>query len=512
VRQALTAPSTAGRAEVTCDDSPTPPAPVITGDVRGACSSALLPGAGAPLGKPSLPPVRTLLLMLLLILGGSTAGLAIETAMAADGIFAQDRLTGDWAGLRKQLQYAGIELGISDIAETLSNPIGGVKQTTIYQGLLTASLNLDLEKLANWPGASFYADAYQISGRGLSGNAIGNLLFVSTIEALPSTRLHDLWLQQEFLDRQASLRVGQIAVDDEFYISQYSANFVNSTFGCPDILSTDLPSGGSCYPLATPGVRLRAAPIADLTLSAAVFNGDPAPPGPGNPQVRNASGTNFLIGEGGFFAIAEFAYSFDVEPDLAGPLSGVKFGGWYHSADFADLRRDTLGRSLANPGSNGIAANHRGNFGLYLVVDKMLWRRPDPPTQDVAAFFRVGGAPADRNLISIEVDAGVTYKGLLPDRALDALGIAVSYARIGNAARRLDRDQVLFTGIERPIRNYETVLEITYEARISPWWLLQPDLQLVFHPGGHVANPVPAPLSRPIPNALVLGLRSTITF
>ena len=165
----------------------------------------------------------------------------------------------------------------------LSNPVGGIKQTTIYQGLPATTLILDLEKLANWPGASFYAEGYQISGRGLSRTAVGNLLAVSNIEALASTRLVDLWFQQEFLERKTSLRVGQIALDDEFYISQYSANFINSTFGCPDLLSTDLPSGGPCYPFAAPGVRLRVAPTADMTLSTAVFNGSPAPPGPGDP-------------------------------------------------------------------------------------------------------------------------------------------------------------------------------------------------------------------------------------
>ena len=177
-----------------------------------------------------------------MIFGAIMLGAANALAAADEGLFEQDRLTGDWGGVRKQWQDAGIDLGVNDTAETLSNLTGGVRQLTIYQGLLDLSLTLDLEKLAKWPGASFYIDGYQISGRGLSKNAIGNLLAVSSIEALPSTRLHDLWLQQEFLDRQASLRVGQIALDDEFYISQYSAGFVNSTFGCPDIWSTVLPT------------------------------------------------------------------------------------------------------------------------------------------------------------------------------------------------------------------------------------------------------------------------------
>ena len=281
------------------------------------------------------------LVILAVYLFGPASGLAL----AEDGLFEQEKLTGDWGGMRKTLKDAGVDLEVNDTSEMLSNPAGGIKQTTIYQGLLATTLTLDLEKLANWPGASLYTEGYQISGRGLSQSGIGNLLLVSNIEALASTRLVDLWFQQEFLDRKASLRIGQIALDDEFYISQYAANFINSTFGCPDLLSADLPSGGPCYPFAAPGVRLRAAPTTGLTISAAVFNGNPAPPGPGDPQVRNSSGTNFLIGEGGVFAIGELAYSFDVQPDLPNPLSDVKLGGWYHSTDFPDLRHDTLERS-----------------------------------------------------------------------------------------------------------------------------------------------------------------------
>ena len=53
--------------------------------------------------------------------------------------------------------------------------------------------------------------------------------------------------------------VGQIAADDEFITSQYASIFVNATFGWPDLTSANLPSGGPAYPLATPGVRVKAA-------------------------------------------------------------------------------------------------------------------------------------------------------------------------------------------------------------------------------------------------------------
>jgi porin len=438
--------------------------------------------------------------------------LACTPAVAEDGIFAQQTLTGDWGGMRKTLKDAGVDLNANDTSEMLSNPVGGFKQTTIYQGLLTMTLNLDLEKLLSWPGATIYSEAYQINGRGLSRSAIGNLLAVSTIEALPGARLNDLWFQQELLDRQLSLRIGQISIDDEFYISQYSANFINSTFGCPDLLTTDLPSGGPCYPFAVPGVRLRVAPTTGLTLSTALFNGNPAPPGPGDPQVRNSGGTNFLIGEGGALVLSELAYSFDAQPDLPSPPSDVKLGGWYHTANFPDLRRDTLGRSLADPTSTGVGGPHRGDFGLYTVVDKLLWQPPDAPTQGLSGFLRVGSVPGGRNLISLEVDGGFTYKGLFAGRDADLTGVAASYGRIGSAARGLASDTTLFTGLAQPARDYETVIEATYLAQIAPWLVLQPDLQLILHPGGHITAPFPTTVGQPIPNAVVVGIRSTITF
>jgi len=76
----------------------------------------------------------------------------------------------------------------------------------------------------------------------------------------------------------------------------------------------------------------------------------------------------------------------------------------------------------------------------------------------------------------------------------------------------LDRDEIRFTGTGGTMRDYEAVLEVTYEARIAPWWTLQPDFQLIAHPGGHVARPLPASSAGAIPNALVLGLRASILF
>ena len=70
-----------------------------------------------------------------MIFGAIMLVTASALAAADEGLFELDRLTGDWGGARKQWQDAGIDLGINDTAETLSNLTGGVRQLTISRQL-----------------------------------------------------------------------------------------------------------------------------------------------------------------------------------------------------------------------------------------------------------------------------------------------------------------------------------------------------------------------------------------
>src|SRR3954452_25055426 len=206
---------------------------------------------------------------------------------------------GDPGGMRAALKRAGIEYSLIYIGEALGNASGGLKRGTIYEGRLDLQLDADLDKLGGWKGATLHANFYQIHGRGLSRYYLGNLATASGIEALASTRLYELWLEQTLLDGKAALRGGQLAADTEFLVSQYAGLFVNGTFGWPAITGVNLPSGGPAFPLATPGARLKLSPSSEVSFLFAAFNGDPAgPAGPfddPDPQRRNRNGTNFRL-------------------------------------------------------------------------------------------------------------------------------------------------------------------------------------------------------------------------
>jgi porin len=297
-------------------------------------------------------------------------------------------------------------------------------------------------------------------------------------------------------------------------VSQTAALFVNSSFGWPGYAGANLPSGGPAYPLATSGVRVKAAPNDSLSLSVALFNGDPAPPAtPFNdpdPQRRNRHGTNFRLGDPGFL-IAEGAYSYSIGPKDTGLHGSAKFGYWHHFGRFSDYRADNTGLSLADPASSGIPRQLRGNDGVYAVIDQTLYLVPGSTDQGLSAFARGAVSPGDRNLISFYVDGGLIYKGLFPGRANDTVGVSFAYAKISDRAVAFDRDTIFFTGTPGFVRHREALVEVTYQAEIVPGWTVQPNVQYILSPGGGVANPRD-PAGGRIKDALVVGARTTLRY
>jgi porin len=319
---------------------------------------------------------------------------------------------------------------------------------------------------------------------------------VSGIEALPSTRLFNIWVEQS-LGNNTSLRAGQFAASQEFLVSNNGNLFVNSTFAWPEIVSADLPSGGPNYPLATPGVRLKTSPADDITVLAAIFNGDPAGSGVGNPEQRDLFGLNFRVNDPPLF-ISEIEYA--PKAGLGGLPTSAKLGGFVQLGRFPDARY-VLQALAAGDVLNSDLPDRDGNFGLYAVLDQMLYRVRQTSDQGLNGFVRLATTPSDRNLVDFYADGGFTYKGLWPGRPDDFAGFGAAYAHISagvNAAADVSPG---------PRRDEEATFELTYQMRVDEHWQLQPDLQYIVHPGGHAPNPADLTGLSAIPNALVVGMR-----
>jgi porin len=434
------------------------------------------------------------------------------------GIWQRGNLLGDMGGLRPWLGKYGVTFSLSEVSEGLGNVAGGVHQGFTYDGLTTATLALDTGAAFGWDGGTFNVSALQIHGRNLSSSNLSSLQTASGIEADRGTRLWELWYQQAMLDGQADVKLGQQSLDQEFIVSSNALLFVNTMFGWPMVPSADLPSGGPAYPLSSPGARLRVKPNDQVTALLGVFDDNPAGPGTSDPQIRNASGTNFrssdsplVIGEVQYALNQPAQGAMDYGKSALGLPGTYKLGFWYDAGNFSDQEIDTSGLSLANPASNGMALQHRGDYSFYGVVDQAVWQDPDS-AQALGFFTRAMGTPlADRNSITFSLNIGLTLKDPLPGRDNDTAGIGFNYAQVSGRASAFDRDTAAFNpGTFSPVRSNEEVIEATYQYQIVPWWQLQPDFQYVFNPGGGIKNPNNPTLL--VGNEAVIGVRTTVTF
>ena len=228
-----------------------------------------------------------------------------------------------------------------------------------------------------------------------------------------------------------------------------------------------------------------------MSLLLAVLNGDPAGPGPGDEQLRNRYGLNFRVSDPPF-VIGEAQFQRNMGKKDKGLATTLKLGGWGHLGQFDDQRFAIDGTLLADPAGSGVPLQHRGNNGLYAVIDQQLYRpKGGDPQSGISVFSRMSVSPSDRNLIDAYIDGGIVFAGLIPQRPDDRFGASAIYARFSDSVRAFDRDTVLFTGVPGPIRDYEANLELTYVAQIIPGWTVQPNLQFIWHPSGdaHAGTP-----------------------
>jgi porin len=371
----------------------------------------------------------------------------------------------------------GITFAGEYTGEGFGNLAGGIRRGAAYEGLLKLTLQLDLEKIVHWGGASVYASALYPHGNGLSAQFTGDFNILSNIDAFDSFRLFELWFQQDFFGDRASIRIGQMSADIEFYQSQWSNIFINSCFGTFPTISfgTQLP----IYPVGGLGARVDFHLLSSTVVRAAVFDSNP-----GSASTTDPHGLRFHLNPStGVIILAEAVYAVTPSLQNRGKEEDYTLGAYYDSRPFSG--------SFVEP-------NHHSNGGFYAIIDRLIYRKePYLNAQSkkigLGAFTSFSLAPSDRNQVSFYADCGINYQGLFPGRDNDIFGLALSYSKIS--------EDDLVNGV--PVHSgHETVLEATYRLQLTDHLFIQPDFQYIFDPGAF----------RDRPNAVVAGIRYDLTF
>ena len=398
----------------------------------------------------------------------------------------RDYLATDYDGIRTRLYEQGVDLFANYQGEVFGNVSGGAildslgqtRQVASYDGLLTFGANLDLGKLVGWSGAKLYFSVLEMHGSSLTHESLGDIAGFSNIYGYNTIRLGEVYLEQSFFDNQLRITAGQLLSHDDFFGNSYEELFINGTLDEFTFLSANLPFS-PLFPMATPGVKIDLEPGKTFFLKAAVFSGSV------QAQSVNRHSVDFPISVStGAFIFSEVGFHLNSNNGgLPGTYTAAAF---YHTGTRADVGY--------RPG-----AAKNGDYGIFFMGDQMVWRQNHEPGKKgpaLAVWSRIGAAPAESNLVTFYADGGISLLAPFPGRNDDVLAIGAACSKVSHHASEFNQ-----AAGGQPLST-ESVLEVTYNLQLAPWWQLQPDFQYYLKPsaGIHAAN------------AAVLGLRTTITF
>ncbi|MFZ5829996.1 MAG: carbohydrate porin [Planctomycetota bacterium] len=358
--------------------------------------------------------------------------------------------------------------------EVFTNMRGGIRTagSTQYRGDFDAVLTLDLEHYGLAPGGRFLIFGENGHGQGISEDYVGDIQFISNIDAPDLTQVSEYWWEKRILDDRLGVRLGKQDCNAEFAVVDLGLDFIQSSFGLhPSIPMPTWPDGSAA-------VVVFYQMTDQLLLMTGVWDG--------RPDGR----TWGFSGSGATFSILELKFTWALGD---GRLPGdFHFGAWYHSDDFDRVGPvdEVLPVSAmrTNPGKGIVHATaeppetYSGNYGVYFGYDQMLWKESaDVESIEGLGFFaQYAWAPDERNLFPIYFGAGLLYRGLLPARENDVCGLGMA--------------QLVFSSLS-DLEYNETAVELFYKYQVAEYLFVQPDLQYIARPGGQYQD------------AFVFGLR-----
>lgn len=338
--------------------------------------------------------------------------------------------------------------------ELMTNARGGrsTRNATQYEGLFNLGLDLRLDQMPVRLPGRFFMIFQHTHGRGITDDYVGDIQYVSSID--PSVNINQVseyWWECSLFDGRATVRLGKQDSNAEFHLIEQAAEFLHASHGLP----LSLP--GPTYPHNGAAAVVTWRLTESWTAKAGVWDGMP------NGATWGFSGT------GAVFAAAELEKKYSLFQGRSPGEFDIGYG------------------YLTSPSDDEETASFSEQHAFYIDWGQTITREDycdETNDQGLFAFFRWGTSwPRENVLIKDFIGAGLIYKGLLPRRNDDRLGIGVNHVRhnLGGTGQ-------------------ETAIELFYKAHITEWSTIQPDLQYVFSPSGIYRDSV------------VVGLRYQVVF
>lgn len=387
---------------------------------------------------------------------------------ASSGVAGDAGLLGDWAGLRSHAESAGITPAIVITADQAKPVQGGDDNAQVLVGNVDITFDVDLAQLLSLPGAQLFV--YLLGnhshasgvGDGLS-DKVGAAQAVSNIEAPTAARLYEFWYEQRLFETW-SVRAGLYDLNSEFDVIESAATLINSSFGIGADFAQTGENGPSIFPVTSLALRIRYGRAQGVYAQAAVFDGVP-----GDPQDER--GTHVQLGGGdGVLQAVEAGAMRAASPSQR--FYKLALGGWQYNPD----------QPLLSDGAQAMHDQRADNRGSYALMEYQLVQERADPAQGITLFLRHGVADRRINAIGRYSGIGLCWTGLIDGRDVDQLALGIAEAEFTDDFRALER------ALGHDMARRERVYEITYRAQVTPWLVLQPDLQFIDDPAFNLTS------------------------
>ena len=150
-------------------------------------------------------------------------------ALEKDDFWNRDTLTGDWGGLRKELEDKGISFGTMWTIQGFRNFEGGLHVGDTAASTLDVNLSLDAEKLFGLAGGKFYADFQNHAGPDPSSYLVGDLEKFTKLNYSPFTQIAEIWWEQKLFGDKLRLKIGKVDANSEFSVIDNGLPFLSSS-------------------------------------------------------------------------------------------------------------------------------------------------------------------------------------------------------------------------------------------------------------------------------------------
>lgn len=407
--------------------------------------------------------------------------LASNGAMAEADLLQRSTLSGDWGGLRHQLEDDGVKFSADYSGETAYNADGGLHRSARYSQNIKLGVQFDLSRLYGVDNAG----KVQLSindrrGHSASEELVGNRLPIQENFGGLYTRLTELSYERNFTPA-LNIKLGYMAMGNDLggLDSGILCNFMNAGF-CGHPLNMSGGSGWTNYPNARLGARVKYDLSPAWQVRVAAFNVDPE--SNGNSSRAWKLGPKHTTGT---VVPVELVYK------LRGELPGeYKLGYYYDSSNVKRIGSDD---------------EVTGRGGHYLLIDQAVWNDPALAGRSLHAFGQYSASSKAASPFTKWYGTGVVLYQPFAGRPRDTLSLG--YGRAVPNPRSRDVLEHAAAGSDREFPNIdsaEQLIELSYGYQATPWLNLRPDVQYIIEPGAFSGAD--------IDNALVVGLQVKASF